>query len=112
MGGNTEEGVVKRLEFWSLTALAVVTAIVVVANMYRFSANRQLQSEVNLRNLYIQQSIPLENLGREIALALAQLGVKSQDDQIRAMLSSLGITVQVNQAPAPAAPAEGKGARK
>jgi hypothetical protein len=37
--------------------------------------------------------------------------VKSQDEQIRALLGSLGITITVNP-PAPAAPAETKGARK
>jgi type VI protein secretion system component VasK len=105
------EGVLKRWEFWTLTAVALATALVVVANMYRFSANRQLQAEVSQRGLFIQQSIPLENLSREIALALAQLGVKSQDEQIRALLGSLGITITVNQ-PAPAAQAEVKGARK
>jgi hypothetical protein len=104
---------VKPWQFWILTVVAAATAVLVVANMYRFSANRQVQSEVNLRNLFIQQSIPLENLSREIALALAQLGVKSQDDQIRALLNSLGISVQVNTSPAaPAAPVESKGARK
>lgn len=103
---------VKPWQFWTLTVVAAATAIVVMANMYRFSANRQLQSEVNLRNVFIQQSIPLENLSREIALGLAQLGVRSQDEQIRALLSSLGISVTVNQPAAPAAPGEGKGARK
>ncbi len=103
---------VKPWQFWTLTVVAVATAILVVVNMYRFSANRQLQSEVNLRNLFIQQSVPLENVSREIALALAQLGVQSQDEQIRALLSSLGISVQVGPPAAPAAPAESNGPRK
>lgn len=102
----------KRWEFLALTVVALLTAAVIVANMYRFSANRQLQAEVNQRGLFIQQSVPLENLSREIALALAQLGVRSADDQIRALLNSLGISVTVNQPQAAAAPAESKGARK
>jgi len=99
----------RKWQFWMLTALAAATAAMVLANMVRFSANRQLQAEVNQRNLFIQQSIPLENLSREIALALAQLGVRTQDEQIRALLTSLGISVQVNPA---AAPAENRGERK
>jgi len=113
----------ERWQFWVLTAVALLTAAMVANNMYRFSANRQLQAEVSQRGLFIQQSVPLENLSRDIAIALAQLGVQSQDEQIRALLSSLGITVTVNQprvetrqaaaneqqAPAPT---ERKGARK
>jgi len=93
----------KRWEFWTLTVLALATAVLVVANMHQFSANRELQAEVNQRGLYIQQSIPLENLSREIALALAQLSVRTQDEQVRALLTSLGITINVT--PTPAAPA-------
>lgn len=103
---------VKTWQSWVLMVVAVATATTVVVNMVRFSANRQLQSEVNQRNLYIQQSIPLENLGREIALALAQLGVRSQDEQIRALFNSLGISVQVNPPAGESAPSESRGVRK
>ena len=100
----------KRWEFAILIVLALSTAIVVMFNMQRFSANRELQFEVNQRAQFVQQTIPLENLSRDIALALAQLGVRSQDEQIRALLNSLGITVNVSQPPAPPAPtAPGKG---
>jgi hypothetical protein len=91
-----------KTEFWILTLLAVVVAALVGVNMVLFGKNRQAQLEVNQRALFIQQTVPLETLSREIAVALAQLGVRSHDEQIRALLSSLGITVTVN---APAAPA-------
>jgi len=91
-----------KTEFWILTLLAVLIAALVAFNMYLFGKNRQAQMEVNQRALFVQQSVPLETLSREIALALAQLGVRSQDAQIRALLNSLGITVTVN---APAQPA-------
>jgi hypothetical protein len=108
----------KRWEFWILTVLALATAVLVVANMHQFSANRELQAEVSQRGLYIQQSVPLENLSREIALALAQLSVRTQDEQVRALLGSLGITINVTQtpaaapAPAPAAAPEPRGTKK
>jgi hypothetical protein len=96
-----------KTEFWILTLLAAVVAALVGVNMVLFGKNRQAQLEVNQRALFVQQSVPLETLSREIAVALAQLGVRSQDEQIRALLSSLGITVTVN-APAgqPAAPSQ------
>lgn len=99
-------------EFAVLLVVAFITAAIVLFNMRQFSANRELQFEVSQRAQFVQQTAPLETLSREIALALAQLGVRSQDDQIRALLDSLGITVTVNQ-PAPAAapppPAKGTG---
>jgi hypothetical protein len=105
----------KRWEFWALTGVAGATALLVVANMVRFADNRQLQAEVSQRSMFIQQSIPLESLSREIALALAQLSVRSQDDQLRSLLGSLGISIVVNPAPAPAPAAQApqpQGARK
>jgi hypothetical protein len=107
--------VLKLWEFAVLLVVALLTAIVVLFNMRQFGANRELQFEVSQRAQFVQQTIPLENLSREIALALAQLGVRSQDDQIRALLNSLGISVTVNQAPAPATvppPAPAKGPAK
>lgn len=97
-----EGGVLKMWEFLVLTALAVVSAVLIGLNMYRFSDNRKLQAEVNQRAQFIQQTVPMEALSRDIALALAQLGVRSQDDQIRALLSSLGISVTITP-PAPSA---------
>ena len=98
-------------QFAILLALALVTAIVVLINMRQYSSNRELQFEVNQRAQFVQQAVPLENLSREIALSLAQLGLRSQDDQIRALLTSLGISVTVNQGAtgASVSPAQAKG---
>jgi type VI protein secretion system component VasK len=90
-----------RREVWILTALAAALAALVAVNMLLFSENRKAQAEVSQRALFIQQSVPLETLSREIAVALAQLGMRSQDEQIRALLASLGIVVTVNPPPAP-----------
>jgi len=92
-------------EFATLLVVALLTAVVVLFNAQMFGSNRSLQLEVNQRAQFIQQSAPLEGLSRDIALALAQLGVRSQDDQVQALLRSLGITVTVNQPPLQAAPA-------
>jgi len=60
-----------------------------------FLGNRGGQIEVNSRQQYIQQSIQLEGLYREIVKALADLSIKNNDKQIRDMLASQGITVTV-----------------
>jgi hypothetical protein len=91
-------------EFWGLTALAVVIAALIAVNMLLFNENRTRQAEVNQRALFIQQTVPLETLSREIAVALAQLSARTQDEQIRALLGSLGISVTVTAPAAQPAP--------
>lgn len=101
-----------RWQFWVLTVLALASVTLIGANMWRFSANRQLQAEVTQRAQYIQQTVPLETLNREIVAALAQLAVRNKDDQLRALLTSLGLTVtETPNTPAPAA-ATTPGAKK
>ena len=94
-----------KWQFWLLTALAAIAALLIALNMVRFNQNRQLQFEVAQRGQFIQQTAALESLNREIVTALAQLAVRGPDEQIRSMLSSLGISVTEN--PAPSTPAAG-----
>ena len=104
-GISGRDYVLTRWQFWLLTILAAATASLVVASMVRFAENRRLQAEVSQRAQFVQQTVPLEALNREIVTALAQLAVRGPDEQIRAMLSSLGISVSENPAvmtPSPA----------
>jgi hypothetical protein len=94
---------VTRWQFWLLTVLAAIAAALIAANMYRFSENRRLQLEVSQRAQFIQQTVALEALNREIVSALAQRAVRGPDEQIRAMLSNLGMSV--TETPAASAPA-------
>ena len=86
----------KRWEFWFLTATGAVTLILVVINCALFLANRSSQIDINSRQQFIQQSIQLEGLYREIVKALADLSIKNNDRQIKDMLTAQGITVTVN----------------
>lgn len=91
-----------RVQFWLLTVMAAGALLLVAANMYRFADNRKTQFEVAQRGQYIQQTVALEALNREIVTALAQLAVRGPDEQIRAMLSTLGLSVTESPAQAPA----------
>ncbi|HXX12111.1 MAG TPA: hypothetical protein VEK05_11410 [Burkholderiales bacterium] len=87
--------VLKKWEFRFLTAVAALTLLLVVVNAVLFLGNRSTQTEVNSRQQYVQQSIQLEGLYREIVRALADLSIKNDDKQIRDMLASQGISVSV-----------------
>jgi len=91
----------KKNEFWILTALAVIGVLLAIANMILFSQNRTAQAEVTGRAQYIQQAGQLEPLYRELVKALSELSVRNNDAELREMLAKQGITLT----PAPAAPA-------
>ena len=97
----------KKNEFWILTALAAIGLLLAVANMVMFSQNRASQAEVSGRAQYVQQAAQLEPLYREMVKALGELTVRNNDVQLRDMLAKQGITVSVNPAPlaAPGPPA-------
>lgn len=96
---------------WQYTILVVLGAISLllsITNGVLFTQNRAEQAEVNARQQYLQQTVNLEGLYRELVKALAELAVKNNDSQLLQMLGAQGINVSVNapavQAP-PAAPA-------
>jgi hypothetical protein len=86
-----------RLSRWQswLTIGAGLILVLVLFNMILFELNRALQAEINTRQQYIQQSVQLEGLNREIVTAIANLAVRNKDDQLKAMLAQHGITINV-----------------
>ncbi len=103
----------KRVEFIVTIVLALAIVCLVIANMSLVLSNRALQADVQGRAQYIQQTAQLEVLYREIVKALADLSVKNQDADLRALLSAHGITVTVNPpASPPAVPSGAEPGRK
>ena len=92
----------KQTEFRLLTLIAAATLLVALANIVLFSQNRDRQQEVTSRGQYIQQSVQLEGLYREIVKVLADLAVRNNDKPIRDMLAAQGISVTASPAPAAA----------
>ena len=86
----------KKWEYWFLTAVGAVTLVLVIVNCSLFLGNRGTQMDVNNRQQFIQQSIQLEQLYRELLKGLADLSVKTNDRQIRDLLSSQGITINAS----------------
>jgi hypothetical protein len=94
-----------KWQFHLLNVLAVLALALVVANGVLFKQNRSEQSALNQRQQFIQQTVPLETLYREIVKALADLAVKSNDRAVLDMLGAQGISVTVNTPSASPAPA-------
>ena len=73
----------KGYQFWILTVAGVICWALVIANMVLVQTNRALQADASTRGQYIQQSIQIETLYREIVQALADRAVRTRDDQVR-----------------------------
>lgn len=95
------------LQYGTLTALAASCLVLASANVALSSSNRGLQGDINVRQQYVQQSVQLEGLYREIIRALAELGARNNDQDVRAMLQRHGISYTVNPpvSAGPSAPA-------
>lgn len=92
----------RQSEFWMLTAAGALAIVLALANMMLFQANRKLQDEANSRAQYIQQSIALEGLYRDIVKALADRALATRDEQVRDLLAAEGISLDFDKAVAPA----------
>jgi hypothetical protein len=84
-------------QWWVLTVCGVILLVLIVTNMVLFLGNRDKQININSRQQYIQQSLVLEGLNRDIINALANLAVRNKDAQLIDLLTAHGITVSVSQ---------------
>ena len=94
----------KKWQYQLLTAMGALALVLVILNGTLFTINRNAQAAINTRQQFIQQTVQLEGLYREIVKGLAELGVKNSDTQIIQMLAALGINVSANPPAAVAAP--------
>ena len=75
-----------------LTPLAGLLLILVLVNVLLSLGNQSLRLQVGERQQFITQSIQLEGLHREIVTALASVAVKDNDEQLKSLLASQGIS--------------------
>ncbi|HEY2558602.1 MAG TPA: hypothetical protein VGI48_02715 [Caldimonas sp.] len=96
-------------QFVALTVLGVLALLLTFVNAALFTFNRDSQQEIAQRQQFIQQSVALEGLYREIVKALAELGTRTNDRRLLDILAAQGLSVTVNGAAAPSASAAANG---
>ncbi len=97
-----------KIQYWIATFVGAGCFAAMAANVTLGTLNHSARTDVNQRQQYVQQSVQLEGLYKEIIRALAELGTRNNDADVKALLVRHGITVNVAApaaAPAPAAPA-------
>ncbi len=84
---------------WQFNVLMVFSAfalMLVVFNIVVAMQNREAQMQLIKRQQFVQQTVPLETLYREIVKALAEMAVKTNDQQVVDMLATQGLNIAVN----------------
>ena len=94
-----------RTQFWVATALGALCLALAGGNIAMLATNRSLQGDIGMRQQYVQQSVQLEGLYREIVRALAELGARHNDEGVRSLLARHGISYSVNAPPGAMTPA-------
>jgi hypothetical protein len=84
-----------RWQFNVVVLLAVVSLVLVIANMSLFSRNRVQQQEISDRQLYVQQTAQLEGLYQQLIRGIAELSARNNDAALGAVLARQGITFTV-----------------
>jgi hypothetical protein len=78
--------------------LAVIALVLVLLNVLLALGNQSIQADVAERQQIIGQAIQIEQLNRQVVAVLANMAIKSNDEQLKNLLSS-----SFGPAPAPEA---------
>ena len=81
-----------RLQSRIVTAVGVLALLAMLVCATLAATNRGLQQQVGQRQQYVQQSVQLETLYNGIVRSLAELGSRSNDPDLTAMLQRNGIS--------------------
>lgn len=91
--GAGPRGRTGRFASVGLWTLCVACVAACAAQITLGRQNLTLRAEVQQRQQFVQQTVPLQTLYQEMARALAELGERGRDEQLRALLREHGISV-------------------
>lgn len=94
-----------KIQHGALTLLGLLALAAAAAGIGLTQHNTGLRRGIAEQQQYVQQSVQLETLYREMVRALAELSARSGDESLRSLLQRHGITYNVTPPAAPAQPA-------
>ncbi len=80
----------------ALTALAGLVLFLVGVNILLAVGNQSIQAEVSERQQWIAQAIQLDTLNRQVVSVLANMAMKTNDEQLKKLLLSSGVGFSPN----------------
>jgi cell division protein FtsL len=82
-----------------LTILSVAVLLLVLLNILLALGTQSVQVEVNERQQVIAQTMQLDTLNRQVITVLANLAMKSNDNQLKKLLASSGVNLGLTDEP-------------
>ena len=84
-----------------LTSWAALILILVIVNILIALGNQSIQAEVAERQQEIAQTMQLETLNRQLITVLANMAIKTNDEQLKKLLAETGINLDAAPESAP-----------
>ncbi|MEA2658914.1 MAG: hypothetical protein QOF64_1510 [Candidatus Binatota bacterium] len=85
-----------------LTVLSALVLLLVIVNMVLALGNQSIQAEVSERQQMLTQTMQLENLNRQLIGVMANLALKTNDEQLKKLLAESGVNLGPAETPKPA----------
>ncbi|MGE5215964.1 MAG: hypothetical protein ACM3SP_03050 [Chloroflexota bacterium] len=85
-----------------LSSWAVIILLLVLVNVVISLGNQSIQTEVGERQQEIAQTIQLEALNRQLVTVLANMALKTNDQQLKKLLADSGINLDAAPEDTPA----------
>ena len=85
-----------------LTSWSALILVLVIVNILIALGNQSIQAEMAERQQEIAQTIQLETLNRQLVTVLANMAIKSNDEQLKKLLADTGINLDAAPDAAPA----------
>lgn len=85
-----------------LTSWSALILLLVIVNILIALGNQSIQAEMAERQQEIAQTIQLETLNRQLVTVLANLAIKTNDEQLKKLLAETGINLDAAPEGAPA----------
>ena len=76
-----------------LTSWSALILVLVIVNILITLGNQSIQGEMAERQQEIAQTIQLETLNRQLVTVLANMAIKSNDEQLKKLLAETGINL-------------------
>jgi len=76
-----------------LTTLSALVLVLVLVNILIGLGNQSVQAEIGERQQMIAQTIQLESLNRQLITVLANMALKTNDEQLKKLLAESGINL-------------------
>lgn len=96
MNEHTETGAgLPPRDYWILVGAALFAAALLLYTMFLFEQNQQLGLQANQRAAYIQETVSLGNLNKDVVEVIAALAEQHDDAELKQLLDDHGITYQL-----------------